>query len=120
MPSVAIGRIAAFILAVQAFALVQIAPAAETAPPPRSAGEVLKAITAAELDKAAIDEVKAKSELMKNLEFLSDTIGPRLTGSKNVERANEWTALKMKEYGLENVNSSRGKSRSAGNAGPRP
>ncbi|HXD89378.1 MAG TPA: M28 family peptidase [Urbifossiella sp.] len=103
MPSVAIGRVAVLILAVQAFALVQIAPAAEAAPPPRSAGEVLKAITAAELDKAAIDEVKAKSELMKNLEFLSDTIGPRLTGSKNVERANEWTALKMKEYGLENV-----------------
>lgn len=94
---------AALPLAFLGFAAARIAPAAETAPPPRTSGQVLKAVTAAELDKAVLDEVKAKSELMKNLEFLSDTIGPRLTGSKNVERANEWTALKMKEYGLENV-----------------
>ena len=40
---------------------------------------------------------------MKNLQHLSDVIGPRLTGSKNLERANNWTAEKMKAYGLENV-----------------
>lgn len=94
---------AALVLPLLGFALTQIAPAAETAPRPRTAGEVVAKITAAELDKALIDEVKDKSELMKNLEYISDTIGPRLTGSKQLERANEWTAAKMKEYGLENV-----------------
>ena len=40
---------------------------------------------------------------MNNLTYLSDQIGPRLTGSANLKRANEWTAEKMKEYGLVNV-----------------
>src|SRR5262245_5749865 len=69
--------------------------AVEPAPAPR--------VTAAELDKALIAEIKARSEIMKNLEYLSDRIGARLTGSSNLERANKWTAEKMKAYGLENV-----------------
>jgi hypothetical protein len=40
---------------------------------------------------------------MKNITYLSDEIGPRLTGSDNLKRANEWTAEKMKSYGLTNV-----------------
>jgi carboxypeptidase Q len=72
-------------------------PAAETAPSPRSP------IAPADFDKAIIAEVKARSELMKNLQYLSDVIGARLTGSKNLERANHWTAEKMKSYGLVNV-----------------
>lgn len=43
------------------------------------------------------------SEVMNNLEYLSDMIGPRLTGSDRLKRANDWTAEKMKAYGLENV-----------------
>jgi carboxypeptidase Q len=43
------------------------------------------------------------SEVMTNLEYLSDRIGPRLTGSDRLKRANEWTAEKMKAYGLDNV-----------------
>lgn len=66
----------------------------ETAPPPRAS---------ATADKALIAEIKARSELMKNLEYISDRIGGRLTGSANLERANKWTAEKMKAYGLENV-----------------
>lgn len=78
--------------------------AAEPAPAPRpvQAAEV-KINSPADLDKALIEEIKARSEQMKNLQYLSDVIGPRLTGSKNLERANNWTAEKMKEYGLENV-----------------
>ena len=83
------------------FALVALIaprlPAVEPAPEPRDA---LKPV---ELDKAIISEVKANSELMKNLQYLSDVIGARLTTSKNMERANNWTAEKMKAYGLENV-----------------
>ena len=48
-------------------------------------------------------EIRERSELMSNLEYLSDMIGPRLTGSDNLKRANEWTAQKFRDYGLENV-----------------
>ena len=86
---------------------VERAPAADTAPAPRAAAartaRGAKALRPLELDQALMDEVKDGNELMKNLEYLSDTIGPRLTGSKQLERANEWTMAKMKEYGLENV-----------------
>jgi carboxypeptidase Q len=43
------------------------------------------------------------SDVMTNLEYLSDIIGPRLTGSERLKRANDWTAAKMREYGLANV-----------------
>jgi carboxypeptidase Q len=50
-----------------------------------------------------ITEERDRSEVMTNLEYLSDSIGPRLTGSDRLKRANDWTAEKMKQYGLENV-----------------
>jgi hypothetical protein len=34
---------------------------------------------------------------------LFDQIGPRLTGSPNMKKANEWTRDKLKEFGLENA-----------------
>lgn len=55
------------------------------------------------LDEKIIAEAKAKSELMANLTYLSDFIGPRLTGTPALKRANEWAAEKMRSYGLENV-----------------
>ncbi len=54
-------------------------------------------------DRKVIGEVKERCEAIKNLTYLCDEIGPRLTGSKNLKRANEWAANKMKEYGLTNV-----------------
>lgn len=84
--------------------------AVDDAPAPRPAGQAaavapaaLEIKNAVDLDRAIINEIKNRSEIMKNLQYLSDVIGPRLTGSKNAERANNWTAEKMKEYGLENV-----------------
>ncbi|MFO0808005.1 MAG: M20/M25/M40 family metallo-hydrolase [Gemmataceae bacterium] len=58
---------------------------------------------ALELDKKLMAEAKAGTELMTNLTYLSDVIGPRLTGSANLKRANSWAADKMKSYGLSNV-----------------
>ena len=69
--------------------------AVEVAPAPHA--------PASDADRALMAEIKARSEIMKNLEYLSDQIGGRLTGSANLEKANKWTAAKMKEYGLENV-----------------
>jgi hypothetical protein len=78
--------------------------AVDQAPAPRARDDkAAKPMTAVELDKALMAEVKGNSELMKNLQYMSDVIGPRLTGSKNTENANKWTADKMREYGLENV-----------------
>jgi carboxypeptidase Q len=47
-----------------------------------------------------IAEAMDHSELMQNLEYLSDAIGPRLTGSLAMRRANDWTAERFKAYGL--------------------
>ena len=61
------------------------------------------AAAALELDKKILAEAKNGSEAMANLTHLSDVIGPRLTGSAALKRANEWAAGKMREYGLSNV-----------------
>ena len=37
---------------------------------------------------------------MANLEYLCDMIGPRLTGSPGLTKANQWTRDKFKQYGL--------------------
>ena len=55
------------------------------------------------LDKKIIEEAKKNSQVIPNLTYLCDVIGPRLTGSPALKKANEWTAKKMEEYGLSNV-----------------
>ena len=58
---------------------------------------------AAKLDERILAEAKRDSEIMANLTYLSDMIGPRLTGSAALKRANDWTLGRMKAYGLANV-----------------
>jgi hypothetical protein len=77
--------------------------AEDPAPKPRVVGELPEIKTPDDLDQAILIEIKSRSQLMKNLQHLSDVIGSRLTGSKNLDRASNWTAEKMKSYGLENV-----------------
>jgi dipeptidyl aminopeptidase/acylaminoacyl peptidase len=55
------------------------------------------------LDRKVIAEAAAHSEALANLTHLCDQVGPRLTGSKNLKRAADWAAEKMKAYGLSNV-----------------
>src|SRR5947199_10317196 len=50
---------------------------------------------------ALIDEGLNRSEVMQNLQYLSDVIGPRLTGSPAARRANDWTLERFKAYGLD-------------------
>lgn len=38
-----------------------------------------------------------------DLQHLTDVIGPRLSGSAAMRRANEWTAAKLEEYGVDSV-----------------
>ena len=75
----------------------------ERAPTPRAEGEAAAISPAVAIDQKVIAEVKAKAELKANMQHLCDVIGPRVTGSANLEKANRWAAEKMKEYGLTNV-----------------
>jgi carboxypeptidase Q len=54
-------------------------------------------------DAQILKEIQEHSELMDNLEYLSDRIGPRLTGSPLLKQANDWTVEMFKNYGLRNV-----------------
>lgn len=40
---------------------------------------------------------------MKTMSYLTDVIGPRLTGSPNLKRANEWTRDQLTSWGLVNA-----------------
>ena len=50
-----------------------------------------------------IEEGMNHSQVMTNLSYLTDVIGPRLTGSANLKRANEWTRDKLASWGLTNA-----------------
>jgi hypothetical protein len=69
---------------------------APSAPAAEPSAEV-KAVT-----QAILDEIDKNSQLMANIEYLCDMIGPRLTGSVGLTRANHWTRDKFTQYGLAN------------------
>ncbi len=54
-------------------------------------------------DRRILAEVKDNNQVMANLEYLSDMIGPRLTGTDRLVQANRWTAEMFRKYGLSNV-----------------
>jgi len=49
------------------------------------------------------DEGFHRSQVMALLEHLTDSIGPRLTGSPQMKAANDWTLAKFQEWGLANA-----------------
>jgi carboxypeptidase Q len=55
------------------------------------------------VQKRIVDLTAENPQVIPNLTHLCYQIGPRLTGSAALKRANEWTAEVMKSYGLENV-----------------
>lgn len=70
---------------------------------PRVAG---RAATDADPDattRRILAEVDAHSELIDNLEYLCDRIGPRMTGSEKLNRASAWARDKFRAYGLEHA-----------------
>jgi len=58
-----------------------------------------EAMEQADLKIAA--EVREHSELMKNLAYLTTEIGPRLTGSPQMQAASQWTLQRFQHYGLD-------------------
>lgn len=49
------------------------------------------------------DEGMNRSQVMQTLSYLTDVIGPRLTASPGMKRANEWTRDQLKKWGLQNA-----------------
>src|SRR5262249_30546663 len=49
------------------------------------------------------DEGLNRSQVMQTLGYLTDVIGPRLTGSPNLKRANDWTREQFACWGLSNA-----------------
>jgi carboxypeptidase Q len=49
------------------------------------------------------DEALNRSQVMQTLSHLTNIIGPRLTGSPGMRRANEWTRDRLTEWGLVNA-----------------
>lgn len=47
-----------------------------------------------------IDEGKNHNQVMKHMEYLTKEIGPRLTGSSNAEKANNWCKDQYASWGL--------------------
>jgi carboxypeptidase Q len=78
-------------------AIVAIAARKGFAAPPDDTNPLVAA------DAQILAEVRDHSEAMQNLEYISDSIGPRLTGSPRLKQANQWTAEVMKKYGLVDV-----------------
>lgn len=48
------------------------------------------------------DEGMNRSQVMQTLSYMTDVIGPRLTGSPGLKRANEWTRDTLAKWGLQN------------------
>jgi len=80
-------------------------------PPPALAGQADAAKSEApkkdpteEMDKKIIEQVKAdKDQLKADLTYLTSRIGPRLTGSPQLDQASHWTKEQFKALGLDNA-----------------
>ncbi len=79
---------------------------AAPAQPARTSAPAAKA-EASKTSTDPLDRIKEEglkhSQVMATLSYLTDVIGPRLTGSPNMKRANEWTRDKLTAWGLANA-----------------
>src|SRR5205085_5993541 len=77
------------LLVASLLACLLLAPAARPAgPPPRLTPAQARAL---ELDRHILAAARKDSQLIANLTYLCDRIGPRLTGSQALNRASQWT-----------------------------
>ncbi len=76
------------------------APAVQNASP-QTASQVPAADKNSPVERIK-DEAANRSQVMQTLSYLTDVIGPRLTNSPNMKRANNWTRDKLAEWGLSN------------------
>jgi carboxypeptidase Q len=96
-----VSRPCALVLPLSLFACLVATPAgwAVAPPPPLTEAQV----RARDLDHRIIAEARKDSRILTNLTHLSDQIGPRMTGSASLYKANLWALEEMKRLGLDNV-----------------
>ncbi len=105
LPALSLGL--ALILATATVAYPQAPPA--TPPSQESATQAAKkaAEAAPRFTTIAIEKIKDEgtknSQVMTTLDYLTNAIGPRLTASPNMKRANNWTRDKLSEWGLKDA-----------------
>jgi carboxypeptidase Q len=69
-----------------------------------ASAEMSKTDPVVEMDTKILEQVKADQTVLKaNLQYLADRIGPRLTGSSQLDQASRWTMEQFKELGLSNA-----------------
>ena len=102
-------RVAALLL-VYSFLLPVLAlgqqPTQTPAPAPSPAQTSTRSAPAVDPNDPVVrikEEGMKRSQVMQTLEYLTDVIGPRLTASPGMMRANEWTRDRLKAWGLENA-----------------
>jgi carboxypeptidase Q len=81
------------------FALVMIL----AAPVPVAAQQVVQERVDLAVAQRIRDEGLNRSQIDQLAGYLTDVIGPRLTGSTGMRRANDWTAEQLRGWGLTNV-----------------
>src|SRR5688572_23838991 len=91
-----LGVIAIYAVIFQTFAFGQNGTASVPAP------AAVYTAPKADIDKIR-DEGLNRSKVMETLSYLTDVIGPRLTNSPNMKRANEWTRDTMAKWGMQNA-----------------
>ncbi len=87
-------RITAPLIALLVFSLAVPAQVPASAPAEKVDAEMMSKIRKEGLEN---------SKVMDTLSWMTDVIGPRLTGSPQMKHANEWTKNKLAEWGLENA-----------------
>ena len=78
-------------------------PAPPSAAQPQQVGQQTPARDPNDPTERIKDEGMNRSQVMQTLSYLSDVIGPRLTNSPNMKRANEWTRDQMTKWGMANA-----------------
>ena len=106
--AVALARPVALVLAAAVIAACARGTAAPTtrpatSPDPNIAQLAIQTQVEARSIEFLIAEGTQRSHVDADLRHITDVIGPRLTGSAAMRRANEWTAAKFREYGADSV-----------------
>jgi hypothetical protein len=70
---------------------------------PSASSQVVQERVDLDVARRIREEGLQRSQVPALAAHLTDVIGPRLTGSPGMKRANEWTAEKFREWGLTNV-----------------
>jgi carboxypeptidase Q len=71
-------------------------PAGPTSEQNRAYGAAME-----DADGKIFAEIKARSELMKNLEYITGMFSPRLVGSPQMQKASDWGLQRFRDYGFD-------------------